>query len=385
MNPYPENSKIYYLYEKIRQNDFLKKHIIEKIPFFEYRKGLRPSLKGLTFLLFKTICYPFFNDYLDEYLKLFPEKIDEKDSEGDTLFMKCVRYNKYISMETIQIILIHKPNMNLVDEYNKSDLYYAAKNIKLVKLLLKHGFDPNTLDHMGNTILFYASKRPEVVQILLDHGSNPNILDHMGNTILFYASKRPEVVQILLDHGSNPNILDNMGNTILFYAFENPKLVQILLDHGSNPNVINKNGNTVFLSFIQKLTCNRKIFVISQSVKLLLKYNVDLNHKNNNGQNALYLCCDMPNPNVGKYNVIKKLIKYGAKIDCYDYVDEKGISNSLVNMIIERKNYYIFNLILPNRKSFIQKIKNKYFDYPFIDFKIAPININSFHLIIQFL
>ena len=314
MNPYPENSKIYYLYEKIRQNDFLKKHIIDEIPFFD--RCTYQSIKGLTFLLFNTSRNPFLNDYLDEYLKLFPEKIDEEDMEGNTLLIKSAINNSYIPIKTIEIILNHKPNMNLVNAENKSALIYAVKNPKLVKMLLKHGSEPKN---------------------------------------------------------------------ILFYASKNPKVVQILLDHGSNPNVIDKNGNIVLLSFIHQLGSIKNFFVISQSITLLLKYGVNINHKNNNGHDALYLCCNLYGPNISMDIMIKELIKYGAKIDCYDYVDEKGISNTLVDMIIERKNYHIFNTILPNRKSFICKIKNRYFDYPFIDFKIAQININSFYSIIQFL
>ena len=290
MNPYPENSKIYYLYEKIRQNDFLKEQIIDRISISNYT--VYQHTKEIPFILFNATKYPFLNDYIDEYLKLFPDKIDEKDEEGNNLLIQSIRYNRLTPMKTFEIILKHNPNINLVDKQKKS---------------------------------------------------------------------------------------------VLFYAYGNPRIFKILLDHGANPNMIDDEGNTVLLNFI-KILCYRgkKINSITKNISLLLKYGADVNHINKDKKNALYLCCEHYDPFDCMDIIIKKLIKYGAKFDYNDNY-RKNMFNSLMKTIIEWKKYHVFNLILPNRKSFIQKIKNKYFNYVFIDFKIAQININSFHLIIQFL
>ena len=218
MNPYKKNTKIYDLYEEIKKVRLNKLFIPNDDINNDHSVYFRLcGIEHLHKCVRETNKFPFVNEYIHEYLNLFPHRIDHK-SKGCTALMIAI--TKLSSIETVKILLEHGANVNTRDTYDKTVLMYASKSSKknntedIVKLLLKYKADVNMQDAYGETALLlstiysntYSSK--ETVEELLKHGANPNIADYFGTPLVWCIEKlketsSKEVIKILVKYNAD--------------------------------------------------------------------------------------------------------------------------------------------------------------------------------------
>ena len=173
----------------------------------------------------KTSKYPFLNQYIDIYLSLNPQVIDEQNKEGWTALMLSARNSKTDSSEeTVKIILEHGAKVNIQEKNGSTALMMAVissrtnSSEETVKLLLEHGAKVNIQEKNGCTALMRAvissrtDSSEETVKLLLEHGAKVNIQEKNGCTALMMAARysrtlsSEETVKMILEHGANVNI-----------------------------------------------------------------------------------------------------------------------------------------------------------------------------------
>ena len=109
-------------------------------------------------------------------------------------------------------------NVNAVDNYGRTRLYYASANgdLDAVLDLIKSGANVNVKDNRGYTALYIACQEGhlEIVKELLERGAAVNAVLYDGRTPLFSASQHGdfEIVKELLLHGAIDN--ENMSVSI---------------------------------------------------------------------------------------------------------------------------------------------------------------------------
>ena len=208
----------------------------------------------------KTNEYPSLNKYIDVYLTLNPQMINKQKENGWTALMIASRYsNKISSIETVKILLKHKPDLNIQNKKGWTVLMEASMYSKIdssdetVELLLKHGANINMQNNMGYTALtlsveFYGLESSEkTIEILLKYGADANIQNEYGSTALFFAifeSNSPnETVKMLLKYNANVHILDKRGINILFlcikYPFSTIVIGYIIAAHVNKKDIMN--------------------------------------------------------------------------------------------------------------------------------------------------
>ena len=163
---------------------------------------------------------------------------------------------------------------------------YCKKDI--MQLLLDNcPLDINVYDETHSTALMLAAENgdEEIVSYLLSRGADCDLVDINNQSALFRAikSENPEILRILLQAGSDPNQMDDHGNTPLIYCAlysKNSKFMKYLLYFGADPNLTNdKEWSPLIAAAISN---------IPEHVKILLEFDVDIEHKDSVGANALW-------------------------------------------------------------------------------------------------
>lgn len=324
-NIYKKNTKLHFLFKKIKEVNELE-NIIEKIK-------ITPQ-NHLHECVMNTRIHPFLNKYIDEYLKYYPNQINNKDGKGRTILI-LASWNSRQAEETVKIILKHKPDANIKDIHGRTALIYASLYSKsvstenTVKLLLEHNADVNAQDMFGRTALIYAACQTKK-----------------------YASKK--TVKMLLDYYANVNICDIDGQSVLllvvrnFKSVRSEKIVELLLDHNADVNIQNLFGWSA-ITIASKYAVSHNY---ENVLKILLKYNANINLKNNYGENAVTLAA------------------HGQQY-----------KSNVINIILPTREHYYIHI----PKNIIIRNKIKFWMFENIDYKIFLICVRSFDNIINFL
>lgn len=178
--------KLNNFYNKILSIEELKEYIIEKKSWF-----VTPSnYTHLQRCVLKTKEYPFLNEYIVEYLKVYPEKVDEIDENGETstpLMLAVLFINSYSTHKTIKILLKNGANVNYRTNSGLTIInlviarFYGFGMEKTIDLLIKYGADINVKDkYGGNTITGALSntnvdERNKILKIILPNRKSFNL------------------------------------------------------------------------------------------------------------------------------------------------------------------------------------------------------------------
>jgi ankyrin repeat protein len=119
-----------------------------------------------------------------------------------------------------------EPPDELVDEFDESDLHFAAQkgDIARVRQLLADGRSPNAFDELSMTPLHYAAENGHIaiMRMLLEAGADVNAHEEarIGNTPLRDVADECSlaVATLLVDAGADPRIPGWMQLTALHKA-----------------------------------------------------------------------------------------------------------------------------------------------------------------------
>lgn len=334
----------------------------------------------------------------------YKPNLNIKSPKGWTCLMLAINHAKTDeAIDIIQELLNHGADPNVCTNSGKSCLMIAFdndENTKIMKLLIDAGTNINHLyrdndecdyifklykeinfnysfklkfdydaiinhEYNGHTVLMRAvldadDDNCETVKMLLSNGVDPNFSNNYGITALMLAIMKRKislnVIQLLLKHDKiNPNCFDKYGNTPLSIAMTlypkkcNLEVIETLLKFGANPN--NKDYFTSFVSDI--LTPNilekyviwiayshYKSFGTIDTIKLLLKYNIDIAIKNKYGNTIL---TQSVNDSVDDSNLelVSMLIDHDSELDVTSDNNEP-----ILHFAVKNNNIQILKLFL---------------------------------------
>lgn len=257
------------------------------------------------------------------------------DSEGNTALHFAAIYKHTNSLEIVDSIVVECNDINTQNEYGETAFHLGLKhdmNFVILQLLLVKRLNPLIQNHWGGNCLHYCmlyrKDYPQVVDItnlLLSHcPGGVNIQDQSGETPLHIAVKNnmaASVIQTLCQYEADSAIQNNLGCTPLHYAqsvtvtdllFQrrglvnvqdnrsatvlhhmlkykeiNPDLLKKALNYGCDPNIYDNQGRTalhILLQGAKHADCNLPVLV-----KYLLKFVIDINSRDFNGDTVLHL------------------------------------------------------------------------------------------------
>jgi ankyrin repeat protein len=290
-------------------------------------------------------------DFLFEIKIPFNKFVNDR---GQSAWMLCIQNN---NEQVFERLMNSSENVNLTDTEQHSPLFYAIEknNLRMVSMLLKKKANPNQMDKSKNTPIMRAVERGnlEIVKEILKYGPMVNELNANNEHALSVAIKkrRMDIVGELIWAGgeitTNPvkiveeknmfffgtngatertsyfdeENIDNFialsklgfrldqknadGDTFLLHFIKNGYMANFsaLMRCSFNPNQFDTDGNSA-------LMCSALKRQDEYFNSILKKFsNVDLEHKNNNGENVYDLCLK-----VNKANRIEKLISYDENL-----------------------------------------------------------------------
>ncbi|EPE36656.1 Ankyrin repeat-containing protein [Glarea lozoyensis ATCC 20868] len=249
---------------------------------------------------------------LDKILTILSEQetdVDIRDSDGATALQLAARNGH---MSVIQLLLANGADVNTKNDKAETAVYWAARNehTAVLELLLLEKAHVLTKDYEGWTALDWGvlGGNNEVLRLLLEHGTDISANDDDGrNKALCLAAEEGHelTVQMLIDNGAKVNAQDALGSTALDFAAPSghEKTMRVLLQNGADVRSRDIYGNSIL-----HLAVNHKALV-----QLLLKYKVDIDATNDNGQPALSLAAQDGPP-----EVVELLLQHGADVDRKD-------------------------------------------------------------------
>lgn len=208
-----------------------------------------------------------------------------------------------------------------------------------VEYLLQHGADVNIGGGRCGSAISAATWRcsPDqepVIQLLIDEGANVDQKDSWGRTALFYAASYGSLESIRLLHENNANHHEAsiFGRTPLQTAivFSQEEAAMLLLNLGADPtsrdnegwNALHHAVSVGFGSLVGQLLDRRRNvnkvpetgLPISHKMDLESDEVVDINARTNHGMTALHVAVLG-----GHHHVVKLLLKYNADLEIARY------------------------------------------------------------------
>jgi ankyrin repeat protein len=218
----------------------------------------------------------------------------------------------------------------LITKRNINNLLIKAvsfKNLKVFKFLLEKGADPNTKDNVSN--------KPLIIYIMI---MGPNNITDIKRAMFQY----------LVDYGADINAIDEIdGSTPLMTAVYtgDKEILKILYKHNADVNIKSNRGFTAFL-YLKEQNLD--------FIKLFLNYypDIDVNEKNNNGENIIMLILKKYIPDLDKdikerIEKVKYLLEWGINIDIFDTSLESPLSYAIDNI----KEIELISLLIEHQKN----------------------------------
>ncbi|KAK7426426.1 hypothetical protein QQZ08_007021 [Neonectria magnoliae] len=257
-----------------------------------------------------------------------PINVNAADSEGDTALMIASRTG---NMALIRWLLSHNADINALDNFDRSALYWAVYHIQplVVEELLKSQpkldvLAGETHEPILNTAIGEPTGEgtPAVVRLLLDAGANTNLVNYRecSSITVAAAGDNTDVAKTVIDKGVNVNQKDLSGLTPLCRAVvfsSGTSMIRLLVESGAKLDVTvddEDGGSLLHLSLLDEspeklrtllefrkeininavdkhkqtpLLCATAMSRI-QHLQLLIRAGADLNVQEANGATALH-------------------------------------------------------------------------------------------------
>lgn len=141
---------------------------------------------------------------------------------------------KYNADKVLQKMIDLGANVNAIDQYNKTPIFYS-KNKNIIKILIDNGAE--------NTFNLHKSIRNDdlnmVKYLIKDLNYNPNDLDSRDKSTLYFALQTGniDIIQYLLDYGYNNDDITQFKNYIFNCAI-NHEIINVLISNQYTRNVV---------------------------------------------------------------------------------------------------------------------------------------------------
>jgi len=267
--------------------------------------------------------------------------------ENNKKCIDVIEKNEKLIMEN----LINSQDMVLIQNFifKLEEVVLSLKKFKLIEKALKHTLFKVILTHFKKSdILIRACQNNnniDLIKWLLTMDIDLYLQDIYGMTALMYAVQHYSlifVIKHILKKCSNDilNITDNNGNNALFHGIYNINILNMLLDTKIDYHHINNDNENILLYCCKMDKYN--------SVKPLLKLDIDTNMTNNVGKTAaMYLVEN------NRYLQLREIVKtkhidvnYKNKYDetLVTVYLKKYYTDSCTNEynFIIKSNYYMF-------------------------------------------
>ncbi|MGL5722005.1 MAG: ankyrin repeat domain-containing protein [Brevinema sp.] len=278
-----------------------------------------PDLLGRTALMFVALKGDL--ETFQWLIRLGADIHTKDNSGGSTLSYAAV--SRKDCREKIRILLNLGVDINIREDDGKTIIMKLAGptlgNIENIPFLLEQGCDINAQDDRGRTALMYAARsNKDSTKILLDSGADMYIQDYENKTAFQHAVEvaNKDIVNLLLDKFIDENIkgtyidrdlikkhqlisvlstLEDPNEPLLVASFLGyPEIVQHFIDLGID---VNTQRNTSGYSPLALAIVRENIDVI----KLLLKYEADINIPDSQGETPLMLAYRASNTEIIKF------------------------------------------------------------------------------------
>ena len=255
--------------------------------------------------------------------------VDELNRAGYTLLQSLLDTQQ---LRKAMWLLQHGADPNLPRPDGKTPIMYAVEteDLDCVELLLgKYNLkenDPDTailsadiihkidMSRTDKNILLVAAEKnnnSDIVELLMNAGVDLEYEDSHEMSALdiavYYGNSL--VCETLLQNGFHANKQSSIHKeTALFIAAQNNNdndndnadiLLQILMRYGGDPDLPNSDGDTPLIVAASKKS-EDKTATDKEIVKLLIEYEVDIEHKNNTGKSALDVATKDIKPTIKK-------------------------------------------------------------------------------------
>lgn len=299
--------------------------------------------------------------------QMLQNDIDYSESMETSEYHFLNEMTKEGNLEAIKLLVAYGADLENPSFLGDIPIFIAAKKYRLdiVDYFIDKGVDINIKSPIHGSLLHVFSMAGEAhgVTYLLNKGVdisvNVNALDKDGLTPLFWASNKNhhDVIKLLLDHGADIDYSLDMAlarknkttaYTLIKYADENnltfknhesvySRLLLIEASHGKLAAIENliakmadietqdEHGRTPFLIAIQQ----NHIPLLD----LMIEAGADINHEDNNGNNALYYALKSKNCSLALFQY---LIEKGVapKMTFYAKDKEKSLLSMAKNPLI---------------------------------------------------
>lgn len=230
----------------------------------------------------------------------------------------------------------------------------AKTSIELMTVLLDYGADINMKDKTGNTPIHEATGvwgNKDVAQFLLDNNTNPNVLNNDNQSPLekaIYHAKDLELIKLLLAEGAqitsensmklfdacliNIELCENILEVLIKKGLDTNKAAELFIMPILGPeDKRNYDENGTGYSMLMKATSTLYVHEDSQEniIMQLLNAGADIDYQNGYGDSAMHFALSL-----GTYNSIKLLLKQEIDLSIQN-LDNKNA----MHIIIENKRF----------------------------------------------
>ena len=226
-----------------------------------------------------------------------------QDITGATPLHEAVRYG---DIDIAKALLESGADVNAEDNLGKTPVMLVIPEDKreaMYRILIEHAADVAKKDAYGDTVLHTAtmtSLAPSILELLVAGGADVNARNKDGVSPLLIAVQKRNFahVKFYAERGADINSADKAGTTPLSLALKDGQAMLEMLVNRTNALSHDSNGNTPLHTAV---IVNASI----EQIRYLISLTDDINARNSDGNNALYLAVERNNKKIGELLLAK--------------------------------------------------------------------------------
>jgi ankyrin repeat protein len=195
----------------------------------------------------------------------------------DGIYTRCYENGP----KNINLLINFGANVNAKNFEGETPIFTVCDDSK--KILLDEGADITIINNKNENLLFKVNDL-ELFKRLVNAGLEKALINTKGETVLHQLYNEQIINVVITDVDINHR--DNKGRTALFYLRENPKKAEALLSHKADVNIADNSGNTALHIYVMGCSVGKCTNSV-KGIKLLLETEININHKNDEGNTAL--------------------------------------------------------------------------------------------------